>query len=59
MQTPYLEALPLDQQHLVRQSAALARVEAVGSGTPGVLFLCVHNAGRSQMGRGLASSPCR
>ena len=102
MKTPYLEALPLDQQHLVRQSAAhlerefegtfgretverfiadsleqlvptatvttflpllterfarerlkaLAKVEAVGSGTPGVLFLCVHNAGRSQMAAG-------
>jgi arsenate reductase (thioredoxin) len=32
--------LDLDQQHLVR------------SRTPGVLFLCVHNAGRSQMAAG-------
>jgi protein-tyrosine-phosphatase len=46
MHTPHLDALPLDQQHLVRQSAG------VGSETPGVLFLCVHNAGRSQMAAG-------
>ena len=101
-ETPYLEALPLDQQHLVRQAAvhlerefegtfgretverfiadsleqlvptatvttflpllterfarerlkALAKLEAVGSAMPGVLFLCVHNAGRSQMAAG-------
>jgi arsenate reductase (thioredoxin) len=102
MQTPFLDTLPLDQQHLVRQSAAhlereftgtfgretverfiadsleqlvpaatvtsflpllterfarerlkaLAKIEGATSGTPGVLFLCVHNAGRSQMAAG-------
>lgn len=102
MHSPHLEALPLDQQQLVRRSAAylerefvgtfgretverfiadsleqlvptatvtsflpllterfarerlraLAKVEALSSPTPGVLFLCVHNAGRSQMAAG-------
>lgn len=31
---------------------ALARVESPATGVPGVLFLCVHNAGRSQMAAG-------
>jgi protein-tyrosine-phosphatase len=31
---------------------ALVRLESVGSGIPSVLFLCVHNAGRSQMAAG-------
>lgn len=31
---------------------ALARVESLATGVPGVLFLCVHNAGRSQMAAG-------
>jgi protein-tyrosine-phosphatase len=102
MQSPHLDALPLDQQLLVRRSAvrlerefagtfgretverfiadslaqlvptatvtsflpllterfarerlrALAKVEGRSSGAPGVLFLCVHNAGRSQMAAG-------
>lgn len=102
MQSPNFDALPLDQQHLVRHAAAhlerefagtfgretverfivdsldqlvptatvstflpllterfarerlraLAKVEGLVSTTPGVLFLCVHNAGRSQMAAG-------
>jgi len=31
---------------------ALARLEGPATGIPGVLFLCVHNAGRSQMAAG-------
>lgn len=31
---------------------AMARVDNVASNKPGVLFLCVHNAGRSQMAAG-------
>jgi protein-tyrosine-phosphatase len=31
---------------------AMARIESSESGKPGVLFLCVHNAGRSQMAAG-------
>ena len=31
---------------------AMTRVDAVAKGKPGVLFLCVHNAGRSQMAAG-------
>jgi protein-tyrosine-phosphatase len=101
--SPYIDALPLDQQHLVRTSAArlerefagtfgretverfiadsleqlvptatvntflpllterfarerlnaLAKLEqSMSTPTPGVLFLCVHNAGRSQMASG-------
>ncbi len=49
MQSPHLDTLPLDQQHLVRRAAA--KLEA-DSTIPGVLFLCVHNAGRSQMAAG-------
>jgi arsenate reductase (thioredoxin) len=103
MQSPYLDNLPLDQQHLVRRSAARLEDEFAGTfgretverfiadsleqllptatvtsflpllterftrerlhalakadgittgGAPGVLFLCVHNAGRSQMAAG-------
>lgn len=102
MQSPYLDSLPLDQQHLVRRAAerleaefagtfgpetverfvadsleqllpnatvtsflpllterfarerlkALALADGITSGAPGVLFLCVHNAGRSQMAAG-------
>ena len=103
MHSPYIDALPLDQQHLVRTSAArlerefagtfgretverfiadsleqlvptatvntflpllterfarerlnaLAKLEqSMSTPTPGVLFLCVHNAGRSQMASG-------
>ena len=103
MHSPHIDALPLDQQHLVRTSAArlerefagkfgretverfiadsleqlvptatvntflpllterfarerlnaLAKLEhSMSSSTPGVLFLCVHNAGRSQMAAG-------
>jgi arsenate reductase len=36
---------------------ALAKVEGkVGAGIPSVVFLCVHNAGRSQMAAGWATS---
>jgi arsenate reductase (thioredoxin) len=102
MQSKHLEALPLDQQNLVRHAAvrlerefagtfgretverfiadsldqlapsatvtnflpllterfardrlsALAKIEGLASPIPGVLFLCVHNAGRSQMAAG-------
>jgi protein-tyrosine-phosphatase len=46
--------LPLMAERFARQRLrALARVEGIGSdGTPIVLFLCVHNAGRSQMALG-------
>ena len=103
MNSPYIDALPLDQQLLVRRAAArlehefactfgretverfiadsleqlvptatvstflpllterfarerlraLAKLEgSAATTTPGVLFLCVHNAGRSQMASG-------
>jgi arsenate reductase (thioredoxin) len=46
--------LPLMAERFARQRLrALARVEGIGTdGTPIVLFLCVHNAGRSQMALG-------
>src|SRR4051794_7811858 len=46
--------LPMMAERFARQRLrALARVEGVGdTGTPIVLFLCVHNAGRSQMALG-------
>jgi len=46
--------LPLMAERFARQRLrALARVEGKGAdGTPIVLFLCVHNAGRSQMALG-------
>lgn len=46
--------LPLMAERFARQRLrALARVEGTASdGTPIVLFLCVHNAGRSQMAMG-------
>ncbi len=46
--------LPLIAERFARQRLkALARVEGVGAdGTPIVLFLCTHNAGRSQMALG-------
>jgi protein-tyrosine-phosphatase len=31
---------------------AMAQIESSGTGKPGVLFLCVHNAGRSQIAAG-------
>ncbi|MET9240914.1 arsenate reductase ArsC [Nonomuraea sp. NPDC003709] len=47
--------LPLLAERFARQRLqALARIEGKDtSGTPIVLFLCVHNAGRSQMALGL------
>ncbi len=46
--------LPLMAERFARQRLkALARVESrAGDGVPVVLFLCVHNAGRSQMALG-------
>jgi arsenate reductase len=46
--------VPLLAERFARQRLkALARVEGTGNdGTPIVLFLCVHNAGRSQMALG-------
>lgn len=46
--------LPLMAERFARQRLrALARVEGqAGAGVPVVLFLCVHNAGRSQMALG-------
>ncbi len=46
--------LPLMAERFANQGLnALARVEGrAGEGTPVVLFLCVHNAGRSQMALG-------
>ncbi|MGV9309868.1 arsenate reductase ArsC [Nonomuraea sp. NPDC003727] len=46
--------LPLLAERFARQRLhALARVEGHNDGRPVVLFLCVHNAGRSQMALGL------
>ena len=45
--------LPLLIERLTRDRLrALARLEVGNLGKPGVLFLCVHNAGRSQMAAG-------
>jgi protein-tyrosine-phosphatase len=45
--------LPLLIERLTRDRLrALSRLEHGGGGRPAVLFLCVHNAGRSQMGAG-------
>ncbi|MGZ8764201.1 MAG: arsenate reductase ArsC [Acidimicrobiia bacterium] len=48
------EFLPLLTEKFTRERLrALARVEGLDNwGGPGVLFLCVHNAGRSQMAAG-------
>jgi arsenate reductase (thioredoxin) len=50
-----LNYLPLLAERFARQRLrALAKVEGKGStGTPVALFLCTHNAGRSQMAMGL------
>jgi len=49
-----LNYLPLLAERFAKQRlTALARVEGkADTGTPAVLFLCVHNAGRSQMALG-------
>jgi protein-tyrosine-phosphatase len=45
--------LPLPAERFARQRLhALAKVEGHAEGKPTVLFLCVHNAGRSQMALG-------
>ncbi len=46
--------LPLFTEKFTRERLrALARVDGMGPvGVPAVLFLCVHNAGRSQMAAG-------
>jgi len=47
------DLLPLQAERFARQRLrALAKVEGHHDGTPTVLFLCVHNAGRSQMAMG-------
>jgi protein-tyrosine-phosphatase len=49
--------LPLLAERFARQRLqALARVEGHHDGTPVVLFLCTHNAGRSQMALGWFTS---
>ncbi len=49
--------VPLFSERFARQRLrALARVEGkMTSGVPSIVFLCVHNAGRSQMAAGWAS----
>ncbi len=42
----------LSERFARERLVAMTRVEAVAKGKPGVLFLCVHNAGRSQMAAG-------
>jgi len=45
--------LPLPTERFTRQRLqALAKADGNGAATPTVLFLCVHNAGRSQMALG-------
>ena len=45
--------LPLLSERFARQRlTALARIEGPPSSTPAVLFLCVHNSGRSQIAAG-------
>lgn len=53
--------LPLLAERFARQRLkALAKVEGrTGSGVPTVLFLCTHNAGRSQMAMGACSPTWR
>lgn len=46
------QRLMLEQAGVPLQRRALARLEVGTVGRPGVLFLCVHNAGRSQMAAG-------
>lgn len=42
----------LTERFALQRLRALAKVEGNLTGTPPVLFLCVHNAGRSQMAMG-------
>ena len=53
--------LPLMAERFARQRLrALAKVEGLhGDGRPTVLFVCVHNAGRSQMAAGYLQRPRR
>jgi arsenate reductase (thioredoxin) len=45
--------LPLLTERFARDRLrALAKADGITAGAPGVLFLCVHNAGRSQMAAG-------
>jgi len=45
--------LPMLTERFARDRLkALAKVDGITAGAPGVLFLCVHNAGRSQMAAG-------
>jgi arsenate reductase (thioredoxin) len=50
MHSPHPELLT--ERFARERLRALAKVESRGHATPGVLFLCVHNAGRSQMAAG-------
>lgn len=51
--TKFTQWLPILIERLTRDRLrALARLEHGTDGKPAVLFLCVHNAGRSQMGAG-------
>jgi protein-tyrosine-phosphatase len=52
-QAKFTRWLPLLIERLTRDRLrAVARLEFGAGGKPAVLFLCVHNAGRSQMGAG-------
>lgn len=53
--------LPLLAERLARQrlSTQAGTDHADPDGRPVVLFLCVHNAGRSQMALGVLHPPCR
>jgi arsenate reductase len=46
------DRMALAERHARQRLEALQRVEAPDGGPPVVLFLCVHNAGRSQMALG-------
>jgi protein-tyrosine-phosphatase len=49
--------VPLFSERFARQRLrALARVEGKASGLPSIVFLCVQNAGRSQMAAGWATA---
>ena len=53
--------LPLLAERFARERLhALSRVEGLANdGRAAVLFLCTHNAGRSQMAHGVLLPPCR
>jgi len=57
----YVDFVSLLAERFARERlTAIAQMEGLlVSDTPTVLFLCVHNAGRSQMASGVAPPPCR